>query len=188
MGWVFTHRDKVPGQSLAEWFVAKGALTWTGREPWEYRVLDSSTVRFNTFYAAIERKNIETGERHVFAVVFLLRFVPKEYHNFGYKDMSEDMGPCECDCPERVLKLLTPTDSEYANDWRARCWANINARKARPKIIPGTVLRYGGTDYSVEKSLGPRGYSVHGPGGLPFRMKRTQAAKAEIVSAGASRG
>lgn len=181
MGWLFTHRDKVRGEKLADWFVAKGALRWSGCEPWEYKVLDSATVRFNTFYAAIERKNTETGERSVFAVIFLLRHVPKDEYNFGYKDMSEDMGPCETECPERILKLLTPTDSEWANQWRAACWARINARKARPKIVPGTVLRYGGKDYTVEKALGPRGYSVLCDG-RDFRMKRTQAAKAEIVS------
>ena len=187
MGWLFTHRDKIPGQSLADWFVEKGALLWSGCEPWEYKVLDSATVKFNTFYAAIERKNTETGERHVFAVIFLLRHVPKEHHNFGYKDMSEDMGPCEDDCPERILKLLTPTDSEYANDWRRRCWAKIEARKSRPTIVPGTVLRYGGRDYKVQACLGRRGYAVvHN--GYEYRMKRTQAAKAEIVSAGASHG
>jgi len=28
------------------------------------------------------------------------------------------MGPCECDCPEPVLDLLTTTDREYALQWR----------------------------------------------------------------------
>jgi hypothetical protein len=45
--------------------------------------------------------------------------------------MEESMGPCECDCPEHILDLLTPTDREWALRWRARCRANIAARRAK---------------------------------------------------------
>lgn len=179
MGWLYTHKER--GEPIVDFLINHGALRWADCEPWQYKVLDSAVVRLRTFYAAVEKLNTETGEREVWAAVFLLNFVPKEYHNFGYKDMSEDMGPCEDECPERILKLLTPTDSEHANDWRRRCWARIEAKKARPKIVPGTVLRYGGRDYTVEKVLGPRGYSVT-LSGQPFRMNRSQAMKAEIVS------
>ncbi|MCF3947962.1 hypothetical protein [Acidiphilium iwatense] len=33
--------------------------------------------------------------------------------------------------PEPILDLLTPTDSEYARQWRADCRANAAARRAR---------------------------------------------------------
>src|SRR3546814_10831371 len=42
--------------------------------------------------------------------------------------MSENMGPCEADCPAAILELLSPTDHEYALDWRARCRANLVLR------------------------------------------------------------
>lgn len=38
------------------------------------------------------------------------------------KYMGEEMGPCESQCPLRILRLLSPTESKYANDWRARCY------------------------------------------------------------------
>ncbi len=57
----------------------------------------------------------------VFALVCLVRRNPKstDGHAFGYKDMSESMGPWEDGCPAKILDLLTPTTSEYALDWRA---------------------------------------------------------------------
>ena len=49
------------------------------------------------------------------------------------------MGPCETDCPASILDLLTPTDKEYALDWRARCRANLE-RRAR-KLADGDRIR-----------------------------------------------
>src|SRR3546814_944011 len=65
-----------------------------------------------------------------FALVCLVRWNPRsrDGHQFGYKDMSENMGPCEADCPAAILELLSPTDHEYALDWRARCRANLVLR------------------------------------------------------------
>ena len=34
------------------------------------------------------------------------------------------MGPCERDCPEPILDLLTPTDREHTQRWRDDCRAN----------------------------------------------------------------
>src|SRR3546814_16727894 len=77
----------------------------------------------------------------VFAVVCLVRWNPRsrDGHQFGYKDMSENMGPCEADCPAAILELLSPTDHEYALDWRARCRANLVLR-AR-KLSDGDRIR-----------------------------------------------
>ena len=35
--------------------------------------------------------------------------------------MDETCGPYQYDCPESILKLLTPTESKWANEWRAKC-------------------------------------------------------------------
>ena len=43
------------------------------------------------------------------------------YFNFGYKAMDETDGPYYYDCPKSILNLLTPTDNEYANQWRNEC-------------------------------------------------------------------
>src|SRR3546814_15017544 len=77
----------------------------------------------------------------VVSVVCLVRWSPRsrDGHQFGYKDMSENMGPCEADCPAAILELLSPTDHEYALDWRARCRANLVLR-AR-KLSDGDRIR-----------------------------------------------
>lgn len=178
MGWMSTTYVKQPGQTMTDWFIRHGTLSWESGS-YTCRVLKSALKNRTTYYAAIEQKNVSTGEIVVFAVVILCRFGKwPGGHNFGWKDMDETVGPNEDDCPESILKLLTPTTSEYANDWRRRCWEKIQKKKARPKIEVGTKLLYGGTIYTVEQKLGRRGYSVS-PGFC--RMRVTQAAKAEIV-------
>jgi hypothetical protein len=117
MGWTSFHIN----QPVKEWF----------KQEWNEKMvaLDIAIVKRNTLYAAI--KNTVTGE--VFCAVFLLRW-SRDYYNFSYKDMTEFVGPNESECPERILKLLTPlTDQNdpngYARDWRKRCEKNITNRK-----------------------------------------------------------
>ncbi len=106
------------------------------------RVLRSALVGMRTYYAAVEQTKIPSGERTVSAVVCLVRYNPRdrEGYIFGYKDMSEEMGPNEARCPAAVLDLLTATGSTNAKDWRERCRANLalaKQRAAKPKPRPG---------------------------------------------------
>ena len=82
----------------------------------------------STVYLAV--KNNDTS---VSAMVFLTSISEKEYFNFAYKEMDESCGPYKYDCPASILKLLTPTDSEYANEWRKECWNNIEKKKMKKK-------------------------------------------------------
>lgn len=97
------------------------------------KVLRSALVGMRVYYAAVEQIRIATGEREVWAAICLVRYNPRdrEGYIFGYKDMTEQMGPCESDCPETILDLLTPTDRPYAQQWRARCYESAAARRAR---------------------------------------------------------
>lgn len=94
------------------------------------KVLKSSMVG-TTYYAAVE--TIKTKE--VFAVIFLTSVRDGE---FMYKDMDETENPYECRCPKGILKLLSPTNSECALEWRKRCYEyhkgneSINALKNLP--------------------------------------------------------
>lgn len=178
MGWTCTHKGS--HESAAD-YIKDHVLVWKS-ETHNYRVLDGGVVKFRTYYGAVEKVEIATNKRQVFAVIILLSYKKNDYYNFCYKDMSEDMGPCESECPERILKLLTRTESEYANEWRERCWANIAARQNKPKIEVDSILRYGGNDYKVIKSLGRRGFMVLSQtNGQEYRMRSTQAREAEIV-------
>ena len=108
------------------------------------KVLRSAIVR-RVYYAAIEHVRPPSSEREVWACVCLTRYNPKarDGYIFGYKDMSESMGPYERDCPEPILDLLTPTDHEHALRWRADCRANAadrRARRAKPSPRAGQTI------------------------------------------------
>lgn len=104
------------------------------------RVLASSCPGNRTYYAAAQ-ETVDGVGGDVFAVVCLVRWNPRsrDGHQFGYKDMTENSGPCEDDCPATILDLLSPTDHEHAIDWRARCRANLE-RRAR-KLADGDRIR-----------------------------------------------
>lgn len=128
MGWCFYHRDK--GETNAEHF---------GKDWPSVEILADSTVK-GVWYAACKKK--DTGE--VFAAVFLTKWVPNDHFNFGYKSMDETMGPGDTDAPAKVLDLLTPTDSEWANQWRAKCRetiaAKVAAKETKKKVTKDTVI------------------------------------------------
>ncbi len=130
MGWLIACNatGKSPKQELAERLVDSAG---------KYRVVDAAMVG-SIYYAAIE--NVADG--YTFAVVCLTR---GGYNRpFGYKDMDEGMGPCESQCPMRILDKLTPLDhpawkgnTEYARAWRERCYNYHAARKAKGTPKPG---------------------------------------------------
>jgi len=106
-------------------------------------VLASAMVG-TTYYAAVERIFTDGQPREVPAAVILTRGGDRSWStNFTYKDMDEGMGPVECACPLAILKLLTPTETRYANDWRARVRA-FHEREAALKrdVRPGARLRF----------------------------------------------
>jgi hypothetical protein len=72
----------------------------------------------------------------------LYRVSPSSFYNFTYKDMDETVGPGAYHAPRRVLEALTPTEHEYANQWRARCWANLELEEAKPRVHRGDRIRF----------------------------------------------
>lgn len=137
MGWTETYKPK--GQKLEEFFGRgignMGEIT--------SRILDSALVNASEWYAAVENIDNTTGRREVWCAVFLVKmWRTKEVGDFNicYKDQCESMGPCATNCPERILKLLTPTDNETTNVWRAACRERLALRKAKPPLVAGTVL------------------------------------------------
>lgn len=146
MGWTSYHiDDTTPGGRKAE---LDAIYNWSN-EGRVSRVL-RSVMRGSTYYAAIEHTH--ENKREVWAAVTLTQINNKEYFNFAYKDISEDMGPVECKAPACILDLLTPTENQYALEWRKRCRENLD----RPKLadLPiGTKIRFTsyGTTYTATK-------------------------------------
>lgn len=108
-------------------------------------ILDSVTVK-GTFYAAVrytqERGTYQVG--HTFGLVVLQRRTRRDSygHNYYRKEIDETMGPNEAECPVRILDLLTETDSQYAQEWRAACRGNAARKASLPKIKKGDVVQF----------------------------------------------
>ena len=141
MGWLYM-------RSLAGYATPKAYLDAQftyDRDNGGSRVLASSLVGRRTYYAAVEWITAGSSEREVWGLVCLVRYNPRDREGlvFGYKDMSESMGPCESECPARILDLLTATDNTHALAWRSRCRARLSersARAAKPTPKPGDVV------------------------------------------------
>ena len=96
-------------------------------------------------------ENVPESEREVFGVV--IKTYVRDKTNFGYKIISETMGPVEQNCPISILNELTSTTNQYASEWRKACMRN--AAKPSPSKLPiGTEIQfeYNGKTVTLRKS------------------------------------
>lgn len=121
MGWTHTYRE--PGQSDCDYWAN---YLGPGR-----KILDCATIR-GVFYAAVRRS--DTNETFALVIIQKRTRTRSDGLNFCYKDMDDTCGPTQSECPIRILDLLTPTNWEHANAWRARCRATAAAKANRPKV------------------------------------------------------
>ena len=145
MGWTSHHASYYKGNKVDK-KAECDAYFMEGLNRGLFQVKKSAMIG-NTYYAAIETlkrykgkvdgehtyEDIPVNERETWAAVFLTSTNMNDYFNFSYKDMDETMCPCEQGCPVSILKLLTPTDSKWANEWRQKCYMNAEAKKAERK-------------------------------------------------------
>ena len=133
--------------------------------------LEKSTMIGSVYYAAVtglkrynegKKEDVPKDEQHTFGVVFLTSVDSKDYYNFSYKDMDETCGPFCYDCPESILKLLSPTTSEFAQKWRDGCRKHRKLRKALNDLPVGSVIE-------IERVDGTKRYVKHAPA---FQFKK----------------
>lgn len=138
MGWTYYHADATYNPRTHKYVVNRKAecdnlfncemIECRGK----FEVLKSRMIG-TRYYAAIKittfATETEPEDVRVCGVVVLTSVVTKAWYNFGYKEISETMGPQYCDCPKSILDLLTPTDDEYANAWRKACYERIKRMK-----------------------------------------------------------
>lgn len=125
MGWMGSHKPRE--MSMKEFFK---------REFPSINFLDIATVNRTEVYAAAEYPG-----QGIVAIVILL-YWKNDYYNLMYKEMDEFTGPYAYQCPERILKLLSPTDNVNALRWREGCWKRINEIKRAPKIKIGATIKF----------------------------------------------
>ena len=109
------------------------------------RVLKSAMCG-SVWYGACEFTNKKTGETKVRGVVCLTQVDNSEYCNFYIKEMDESMGPLYNDCPSDIIRLLSPTDNEFALAWRQKCLETVKSRLAKNKKLKrlpiGTIIEF----------------------------------------------
>lgn len=155
MGWTSYHathykNGKVDRKAECDAMFNSDAVSWNedhkviGR----YEVLKSSMIG-STYYAAVKKTIFATEEKpeniNVFAMVCLTNTDAEDHFNFAYKDMDESCGPYKYDCPKGILDLLTPTESEFANEWRNRCRENLEKKKDKnslSKLPIGSEIKF----------------------------------------------
>ena len=136
MGWLWVHKEanEKPIDILQQDF-------YCHKDEIEAKIIDYS-IKGNTIYLARQLSNEKTGHKEVYAIVCLCSINNKEYFNFGYKDMEESMIPCTYDCPKRILNLLTPTDNEFANEWRKKCLEYQVQKKQKVTPKHGDTIKF----------------------------------------------
>lgn len=183
MGWTYSHswnsssamRDELRAMLIRNGHtIVKDALVAYGRR----------------YYAAVKAN--DSGDISIF--VALINGDKKDGDwAFGYKDMSESMGPCEVDCPLSVLDAADPVEKlyegdslEWATEWRAKVrafWATKRASRETTKSVkvgdkvwfrntmgnPFTVSRIDGKKYT--------GYDATNIG--PYRLPMSRLEKVE---------
>lgn len=103
------------------------------------------------YYAAVEKFE----DNSVIAFISPTRI---DDGGISYKLNDESYGYGYYDCPKSILDLLTPTEDNYANEWRKNCYENIerkNRRKQLGKLAIGTVIRVvvNGNEYNLVKRM-----------------------------------
>jgi len=122
MGWTFYNSHEYKNGKVDRKAECDKINTWEDSDG-KGRVL-KSTMRGSVYYAAYEFTNKVKNTVEVIGLVMLTSSDLKNGCNFGYKDITESMGPGFYDCPTSILDLLSPTDNEYAIEWRNKCREN----------------------------------------------------------------
>jgi len=134
MGWTFYHLDNP--NKVEE---VRNLYTWESGDA-TCRVVDITTSG-NVVYAAVHYRSSKENYIHAAVVLTANR---NDWFNFGYKAMSEDMWPGYTDCPKHILDKLTPTNNEYALEWRKACEDKRKRKNALARLKEGTRIMSGG--------------------------------------------
>jgi hypothetical protein len=137
MGWTFTHKDK--GVPIKEFF-DKEFADKDGVSP-----IVACAVIEKVAYLAYRSK-----DSLIYGLVCALQYAPKDYNfNFGYKDMSEEMGPRFNKCPAQILDLLSPVEElfgdglgkDWATEWRQTCREALE-KKTSHHLKDGETIKF----------------------------------------------
>jgi hypothetical protein len=135
MGWVYYHRPA--GQSDRDHFAQEFF-----RDAGSYEFVETAS-RNGVFYAAVRtlKDTAYHKKGEVWASVVLMQR-SRSYHNFGYKNMDERVGPNQHGAPARILDALTPTTDKQALEWRESCRKHLaKQERIKQEIKPGAIIQ-----------------------------------------------
>lgn len=82
----------------------------------------ASAMVDNVWYGAVDIGKSKR-DKNIVGLVILSKFEKEDNKYWLYtEEVSEDMGPVHYGCPEEIFCLLSPTDNQFAKDWRLTCW------------------------------------------------------------------
>lgn len=108
MGWDWSY--KPDGENLKS-FVTRKLKSNYGVEPL------AVSIYGQTIYTAVKNPKTES----VFGLVILTRHDKTSVYNTGLKLIAEDMGPYHTECPQYIIKMLSPTTDRLSLEWRKAC-------------------------------------------------------------------
>jgi hypothetical protein len=171
MGWSFKTIETSKKDFVAE---CLKNCTWSSATT-EYAVLKHRVVG-NNLWMAVSVTCLCTGLVSKEVMLFLLAS-----HNkcWGYKDVSESMGPVEVNCPEAIIKAVGPTNHPYAIAWRERVKAYHEAKAASRaaakavKVGCKVTVKYSKGLYTV-CSVTPEKILAYGENGMLYRVPKSR--------------
>jgi hypothetical protein len=174
MGWLFSDR-----------WATRADLVKHLRRPERFgenrELLRATTIGNNHWYLVRIK---DTGR--VWIGLDLMQGGGRHNPGWGYKDLDESVGPCECNCPLAYIKAASPVEAGvgYAHDFRERV-RRYHAKMASKRAPePGLVIKSGDHEYRLDSPAGPcRGWIVSRVGdGARFRMPAAQLSRALLAS------
>lgn len=176
MGW--TCANKPTWETTKEYLIRQiNCDNDTGR----WTVLDCAQ-KLRTIYMAVEFVRKNDGTRRVFAMVILTEVHRDRDYGFCWKEISEDMGPFACDCPVRILNLLTEPTNEAAAKWRHKCREAATATKVGAMFRSEDGIRF--SDGKVRHNFTFEGRGIlRAEDGARVRMPRVVLTNLERVTA-----
>lgn len=155
MGWTWTTAGHYRNGTVDRKAECDDLFNWERSEEHKNDSVLKSAMVGSTYYAALRVERPGEEDKIVAVVCLTSTRMNDRAYNFGYKEMDETMlgKGCYAKCPKTILKLLTPTDNETANEWRQSCW-EYHALKQR---VPAYATRVRAT---FKRPISWNGYTL----------------------------
>lgn len=130
MGWTF-HLGSTRKELIAD--LTKGS-SWTRDDGKEVRHEYLKRCFVGNHMWTVLQVTVEGEPELTKTLVVLFLLSRGSGDGWGYKDISEDMGPCETSCPESYLDLCGPPLNDWSAQWREKVRAHHAARRERNRL------------------------------------------------------